>query len=528
MKSILENPRKLLIVDLLLIVPFLILPLLINLPYRVNIFLSWEGAYRLYLGQIPFKDFGLPMGYAYWLVPALFFHLFGPTMIALVKAQVLINLLSLLSLRGLLYNFRLNPFAVTLTLLVFCLSYIIFNFWPWYNNSVVVFEVISLYFLTSYSREKKSWQNALIMAAAGTFSFLSFFTKQDVGAICFLINLFLAGYYSLTDKKILPVSVYLISTLFIASIFIIPLLPYNFTYWFNLGQEPHSSRISPGLIFDIVFSRSVVEKLYIVLILFGLKTNFKTWKDFFLNKSMFSALVISIGLILQSMVTRATSPLPTDHMSYFHTFAFAGLAIFLPWENWTKGILAPLLVITVLLLFHSEGYWKYASGFVSKKSEVPELAVPGSAPPWVTSALPTLDRIKIPKSTESGIQRLLQHPVVNKPGLRALNMTELTSLAYELKYEPQKNQPLWYHLNIGIFEKEVDDFVKKVDQEFYDLVLFESIPSLNNFYPYKVRDKLLEKYKLIDSFGAPRKVDDSIIEVFIKKDSTNLNFQSTQ
>ena len=49
------------------------IPLFFKLYYRINIFLSWEGAYRLYLGQIPYRDFGIPMGFGYWIIPAVFF-----------------------------------------------------------------------------------------------------------------------------------------------------------------------------------------------------------------------------------------------------------------------------------------------------------------------------------------------------------------------------------------------------------------------------------------------------------------------
>src|SRR5438045_2470468 len=94
--------------DAFICLPFLIVPLLLHLPYRVNIFLSWEGAYRLYLGQVPYKDFGLPLGFGYWIIPTLFFKMFGPTFLSLVKAQVFINLLSLLCLRGILYNFKVK------------------------------------------------------------------------------------------------------------------------------------------------------------------------------------------------------------------------------------------------------------------------------------------------------------------------------------------------------------------------------------------------------------------------------------
>src|SRR5256885_15992379 len=70
------------------IILFAFIPLFINFPFRINIFLSWEGAYRISQGQIPFRDFGLPMGYMYWIIPAFFFKIFGPSLIPLVKAQV--------------------------------------------------------------------------------------------------------------------------------------------------------------------------------------------------------------------------------------------------------------------------------------------------------------------------------------------------------------------------------------------------------------------------------------------------------
>jgi len=36
-------------------------------------------------------------------------------------------------------------------------------------------------------------------------------------------------------------------------------------------------------------------------------------------------------------------------------------------------------------------------------------------------------------------------------------------------------------------------------------VLFENIPSLNNFYPFRVRQVLRQQYRLQDSFPAPRR-----------------------
>jgi hypothetical protein len=60
------------VVEILLIVSLACVPLFATFPYRVNIFLSWEGAYRMSQGQIPYRDFGMPLGYMFgWFRPFL-------------------------------------------------------------------------------------------------------------------------------------------------------------------------------------------------------------------------------------------------------------------------------------------------------------------------------------------------------------------------------------------------------------------------------------------------------------------------
>src|SRR6478672_12291925 len=93
--------------EIFLIVLLSCVPLFATFPYRLNIFLSWEGAYRLYLGQLPYRDFGMPVGYMYWVIPAIFFKIFGPQLITLVKAQVFINILAGLSFRSIGKSFQL-------------------------------------------------------------------------------------------------------------------------------------------------------------------------------------------------------------------------------------------------------------------------------------------------------------------------------------------------------------------------------------------------------------------------------------
>ncbi len=135
------------LLESLVIVALAAVPLFVNFPYRVNIFLSWEGAYRMYLGQTPYQDFGLPMGYGYWIIPSIFFHLFGPFFTSLIKAQFFINIVSGFTFRGILTTFNVSSGKRMIGLLVFCISYSFFNFWPWYNHSVFVYQFIGLYFL---------------------------------------------------------------------------------------------------------------------------------------------------------------------------------------------------------------------------------------------------------------------------------------------------------------------------------------------------------------------------------------------
>ncbi|MFZ6014418.1 MAG: hypothetical protein ACOYXT_29030, partial [Bacteroidota bacterium] len=139
------SSKQLLILEFAITLVFCFIPLTFNNPFRINIFLSWEGAYRLYLGQMPFRDFSLPMGYGYWVIPALFFKIFGPSMYSLIKAQVFINLISVISFRAILKELKVSPAVIFLSVVVFCFSYVSFNFWPWYNHIVFVFELVAIY-----------------------------------------------------------------------------------------------------------------------------------------------------------------------------------------------------------------------------------------------------------------------------------------------------------------------------------------------------------------------------------------------
>jgi len=182
-----------------------------------------------------------------------------------------------------------------------------------------------------------------------------------------------------------------------------------------------------------------------------------------------------------------------------------------------------------IMLWWSQVYWKYFERFFKQQKSYASMTYGGyqyanevnrhtylidldttdiPLSQWRVPNLSAFQKILLPNPTVDGIERLMNLDIVKeKKSLKVLNMTELTPLAAEIPFELEANSnyPLWYHKGVGIFDKEIDTFCNRITRNYYDLVLYEYIPYLNNFYPYEVRSCLEQHYTKIDSFPAPRK-----------------------
>jgi hypothetical protein len=532
--------------EVLLIVIIALIPLFPNLPYRLNSYLSWEGAYRMANGQMPFRDFGMPLGYMYWVIPALFFKLFGAKMIVLVKAQLLINIISGLCFRWILKSFRVPPAISLVSVIVFCLTYLLPNYWPWYNNTVIFYELIALAFLCHFlTRPGLRWPY-LWPVISGAFVFFSFFTKQDGGGLTLLVCMALLIYDAWLEKRWLPLLSFLGGLLGTALIIILPLTKYAFGYWFNHGQPPHTSRISITDILKEFLLASQWLKFYVALIIILLFATIKNFKAFLRDRQQMLFALFTLGILAEAAVFQVTSYLPVDNNIFFHAFAIA----------YILSLLSSLLPINIntwkativfgacILLWWSQSYWKYIERFIIPAKapaygyhtyegyryadevnrntymiEIDTTAVPLDQ--WRLSSLPTLQKVLLPGPTVDGIDRLMNSSLVkNGKELKVLNMSELTTLAAEIPYklETGSDYPLWFHKGVGMFDKQINMFVDRVKNNYYDLVLFEYVPYSNNIYPFSVRAALMESYDRIDSFPVPRNPSSHAwIEVYVKK-----------
>lgn len=522
------------------------IPLFLTFPYRVNIFLSWEGAYRMSQGQIPFRDFGTPIGGMFWVVPAIFFKLFGPQMISLIKAQVFINIVGGLAFRTIMKRLSVAPAIRLIAVILFCLSYSFFNFWPWYNHTVIIYELIALAFLFRYLQPETEKPGIVWLFMSALFVCFSVFTKQDGGGMAFMVCSALLVYHGLSTRQWKPIIWFILFFGIVLLAVIYPLSRYSFGYWFNHGQAPHSSRVSLSDIVIEFLGFSQWIKFYIFLIVLLLFCAFRQWKELWSNRPLMYFVILVMAILAEAAIFQVTSYTPPDNNIFFHCFAVALILTLLSRLSLVSFEKPVVVIVTLagILLWWSGTYEKYIDRILfrlspqvaesngNKKDPNAENVVDkntfmiSNAPPelpmseWTFSKLEVFDKIYMPKPTIEGMDRLMKMDLVKSgKAIKVLNMSELTPLAAAVPFALEANQelPLWHHLGVGMFNRQAAIYEKRIAEHYYDLILFEYIPRLNNFYPFRTRDSLTLHYQKVDSFMAPRRGETvGNIEVYIK------------
>lgn len=517
------SERQLFAIELLIVSFFCFIPLTFNNPYRINIFLSWEGAYRMYLGQVPFRDFSLPMGYGYWVIPALFFKIFGPYFYSLIKAQVLVNLISIFSFRSILKVLNVPPVVILFSVLVYCFSYVSFNFWPWYNNMVIAFELVAIYFALRLVFTGPGWRFWLYAVLTGFFAFFSIWTKQDAGGMGLMIIYGILTYDAWVDRSARKLLAFTGSWVFFALVFILPVLQYDFLYWFNYGQPPHQSRLVLLNFLNEILGWAYWEKFFFLVIVLFVIDKVRAGQTFFQNKREVLFAFICLAMIMQAWIIPVTSPVPEKNEVFFFGFGvaylFTNLRLNIDFSRWYHAALT-----LVLISFWWAGiYWRNIQRVISKKPNVVERNEEKARHHYrLAKEFKTMERLFLAESTLEGIHKIKDLEIVKKKkgDLRVLNMSELTSLACEIPFTPPVNQPMWYHQTVSIWQKEVDEFCDRIRNKEYDLVIFETVSpkEVINFFPMDVKECLMQNYKHEFTFLAPRHPEESYIDVFTLDD----------
>lgn len=546
------NPfnRAVFFIELILIFSVSCLPLFLTFPYHINIFLSWEGAYRLYLGQIPYKDFGLPLGFGYWLIPAFFFKLFGPKLFTLIYAQVFINIISGLAFRSILRSLGLDPGLRLVGIILYIISFSFFNFLPWYNHTNIVFEFIGFAFLLKFIFRPEASNRFSLLGLASFFFVLSFFTKQDGGAMGIALALVIMLINLAYERRFLHVVAFAGFLILFFALFILPFIPYHIGYWFNHGQAPHSSRISLPEILETILNGSEWIKFYLLMIVLLAMLSARSTSRFFADPHETIFLFLTLGLLAEVSIYQVTSYTPPDMNIFFHSFAFIYILSHLGITAEFRRIQILFLTIFLVLVWWSGAYYrsfnKYVNRFLPQPSSSAQASqsstgksdgiheniinrhtyiltptdtlLSADTARWVLSTMPSFAKVLMPPGTVKGMNDIAALKVLGQhKNVMVLNMTELTPLERDLnfKLETGTDIPLWHHLGVGMFQKQTSMYASRVKHNFYPLVLFEFIPNLNNFYPFRLRDTLQKYYVKVLDFPAPRRPNmGSRVEVY--------------
>jgi hypothetical protein len=441
-----------------------------NFAYFRDYSITFEGAYRLALGQIPFRDFGSPVGPVSFLIPAIFFKLFGASLQVFQIAQLFTNFIHLVLLVFIFQKLALPLRLQFASMLLFGFAYLIFLTHPWYNSTgFLTLELVIL--LSLYQKKRWILINGIICAA-------SVLTKQDFG----VVSIFNASIiYILVDASgstlrlrshfselfsraffhqlLKTFSIFGIGFVISLSLFIVCTSPSDFLYWFNYGQAPHQPR-SPSF-------RSLTQNSYGLINLIAL---------FFCFKFKRVNLLIAALLIFSASLTRQTSGLGFTHYYYVlalpivlyeiyqcrwkYKFIALLLAIVFSIQLLKKPVRDAYFVMESMVLHQSEHFF-----FDYRELSQPLIKFPAD--------FVALNQEIVPQETIAGIQAIKAYVAQFNGTPKVLNLSELTPIYAELKVAPPKHLPLWFHTNFSLFPREIDQLNQSFENAEYDLIILQ-------------------------------------------------------
>ena len=480
--------------------------------YRIAYFrdysIIWEGAYRISLGQVPYRDFGIPVGVGAFLLPALAMKLFGASFGTLVFVQAFLNFTTLLVFGLFLRFFVSSLFCRLLSILVLGLAYTSCMVLPWYNTSGFLFELLSFFFLIGHLLQDPP-RRYIRLAGAAFFATLALMTKQDYGGIALLSSFSLLLFDAIRARRFRELLIWSGMVIGSAAVFILPFAGHDFFYWFNYGQSPHHRAPGRPSLLDWWLNHSFWQNLYIFLIAGSLVYARR------LNRKLFSQpdflfLALTCIVVGQSILISVTSGLAFT-TGYFHGFAYAWLLYVLVSHRKSSVATQALITCAVLLCWYPA--FSQISSFLQRprliisnwapslsETEHPEERALASDTRLIRSSrdLEAFGDLYLPEDTVMGIARLKQIITSSHASnLRVLNMTELTPLAKEMGFSPEVPSPLWFDARYVLFPREVASLCDRISARAFDIILFQDT---HWPMPNEIRQCLASSYRLFEQF----------------------------
>ncbi len=216
--------------------------------YFRDMSLVFEGGYRIALGQLPYRDFYMPVGPVLFYMQGLCDLVFGHSALAmLAHSAILAATMAVMGYRLARRDFGPVLATVFSGFMVLALNGVFGS--PWYNFTAHFFVAVIVMLLMA--RLQASVLSPRFVLFLAVLSVLAMFSKQDAAVAVPLIALYLALSGGMAPTRVATCYVLpcVLLSLALAGIFE---AGGDFLYWFNLGQSPHSARLV--LSFDLVWA----------------------------------------------------------------------------------------------------------------------------------------------------------------------------------------------------------------------------------------------------------------------------------
>jgi hypothetical protein len=447
----------------------------------------WEAAFRVSLGQIPYTDFGSPVGPISFLLPALFFKIFSPTWEILQITQLVENIFIIFLVYGITVRLECPRKIINFTIVLCAIFYLVFLTHPWYNSTAAIFFLAAIW---SILKPGIPW-----VILSSLFAGICFITKQDYGIVAggIVSVLIIAQYitHSKSHPKIISftfkhhINDYFIlfgQLLIFSILFFLPLVILlqvvhveSFLYWFNYGQTPHTLR--KIYIWNFVSRGNILISAFVGTYIF-LKTR------------RFDSLVASL-ILYSGFVVSSTSGL--DFTSFYYLLSLP-LLVGILWNLSIKHkIVKYILLIGLLLSLATPIKYLYRlveTTVISKPEPFsfraryvtrPVAYFPESAP-FFTNVMGSIDSIEMISELKNQLKEyLIPYNGSQFSPLTMFLMGEMTPLFAELNIKPPTNVPLWFHTKISFFPREIDILRKEFVQTKYDIVILQNAHGQANF-----------------------------------------------
>lgn len=444
-----------------------------NFAYFRDYSITFEGAYRIFLGQVPYRDFGTPVGPGSFAIPAVFFKLFEPNWTVFLISQQFQNACLLIAIYYILNRIYIKPVVKRVSLILFSIFYILLLSHPWYNSTATLLMFGSAFYALGLTRVN--------IFFSGILAALCLLTKQDFGFFAFAISFLFIVLRSLDSdwieilpnldifsnnrwlpKLLINLLLFIGTVIAIITIFVEMTSREGFLYWFNYGQEPHIIR--PLSFYSLLYGALGWAVMYIAL-------NYNNFRLF--SASLFTV-VASItnsisGLGFTHFYYIAFLPVIIDETLSLNT-RHKKLVVFLVLMLTTVLILKPLR--NVYLIFESIKLQKPEHFFFDyRKISRPLASFPDNLLAFsqhTQAPSQTIELIQQLKSIADG-----RHIFTTKKDLSVLNLTELTPIYAEMGVEPPKELPLWFHTNISLFPREIKKIDNMLANGEFDIILLQ-------------------------------------------------------